>query len=139
LLLSLAPSDRHAVAHNLQLPNDSIERLSHLEIYRTEIESELSEYKSIGQIVKLLQTYDLPALILVALQGNRAIRQTIWKYLTIWKQVRSPLNGNDLKALGYPSGALYREILEDLLAATLDGTVSDRSSALVYLAQKYSL
>jgi tRNA nucleotidyltransferase (CCA-adding enzyme) len=145
LLLSLEPTIRHCVAQNLQLPNDSLERLSHLETYQTEIKSGLSELKLVSQIVKLLQGYDLPTLILVALksdrpseaaQSDRPTRKMIWKYLTIWKHVKSPLNGNDLKALGYPPGALYREILADLLAATLDGTVSDRSSAQVYLTGK---
>ncbi|PSB02556.1 CBS domain-containing protein [Merismopedia glauca] len=140
LLLGLETSDRQSVAYNLQLPNDSLERLSHLETYQTKIESGLSEFEQVSQIVKLLQNYDLPTLILVALRSeHRPTRQTIWKYLTIWKQVKSPLNGNDLKTLGYPPGALYKEILEDLLAATLDGRVSDRLTAQTYLAQKYSL
>lgn len=148
LFLGIEPQERGLVAQNLQLPNDSIERLSNLVGYQAEIASKLPELERVSEIVRLLRGYDIPTLILVGLNpDSRSTRQIIWKYLTIWKQVRSPLNGNDLKALGYPSGALYKEILEDLLAATLDGTVSDslgcaerdRESATTYLAAKYPL
>jgi tRNA nucleotidyltransferase (CCA-adding enzyme) len=139
VLLGLETSDRQAVATNLQLPSDASERLSQVATNRAKIESSLAECERTSQIVKLLRSYDLPTLLLVAVQSDRPIRKIIWKYLTTWMQVKPPLNGNDLKVLGYPPGALYKEILDDLLAATLDGVVSDRSSALAYLAQKYSL
>ncbi len=47
-----------------------------------------------------------------------------WQYLTYWANVQPPLNGNDLKGLGYQPGPQYRQILDDLLAAMLDGAIN---------------
>jgi tRNA nucleotidyltransferase (CCA-adding enzyme) len=88
-------------------------------------------------VVQLLRQYDLPMLILIALQSLRPIRSQIWRYLTCWANVQPPLNGNDLKKLGYKPGPQYRQILEQLLAAKLDGLISDRASAEKFLAENY--
>jgi len=71
--------------------------------------------------------YDLPTLILIAVQSQRSIRRPIWCYLT-WANVQLLLNGHDL---GH--WAINRDHstgkLEQLLAATLDQIISDRAEA----------
>jgi len=78
-------------------------------------------------------------LILIALLSPRSIRRQIWQYQKQWTHVQPPLNGNDLKALGYKPGPQYRQILEQLLTAKLDGVISDRSTAVAFLSQYYPL
>lgn len=84
-----------------------------------------------------LRRYDLPMLVLLMVRTSRKVRRKIWRYLTHWSQVESPLNGNDLKALGYKPGPQYREMLAALLKARLDGVVRDRAEAEAFLRQRF--
>jgi tRNA nucleotidyltransferase (CCA-adding enzyme) len=124
IIAHLDPEYRGKVADNLQLPDDSIKRLLNLAQSQTEIIAALPLYQLPSQIVKQLRRYDLSTLILLAVQSPRLIRHQIWQYLTYWANVQPPLNGNDLKTLGYQPGPQYRQILDDLLAATLDGVIN---------------
>ncbi|MCC3404242.1 MAG: CBS domain-containing protein [Microcoleus sp. PH2017_10_PVI_O_A] len=133
----LAPEYRVKVAANLQLPADSIKRLEHLEAGNQELAENLPKCKSPSQLVFLLRNYEVPLLIAIALQSPRSARRQIWQYLTKWANVEPPLNGNDLKALGYKPGPGFKLMLDDLLAAALNGDLGDRASAISFLAQRY--
>jgi tRNA nucleotidyltransferase (CCA-adding enzyme) len=145
LIAALKPPYPGKVASNLQLPADSIQRLSQLEQAKANLAESLLKCDSpaetlrdrISQIVFLLRQYQLPTLILIAAYSPREVRRQIWRYLSELSHIKAPLNGNDLKALGYKPGRQFKEILDALLVATLDGEVSDRASALAYLAQHY--
>jgi tRNA nucleotidyltransferase (CCA-adding enzyme) len=139
LLAYLAPEQRAAVADNLQLPVDSIERLQQLAPAQADIEASLPAAKLPSEVVWLLRQYKLPTLVLIAIRTSRAIRRTLWKYLTTWADIQAPLNGNDLKKLGYKPGPQYREMLDALLAAMLDGVIQDETEAKVFLAKYYPL
>jgi tRNA nucleotidyltransferase (CCA-adding enzyme) len=140
IIAYLAPADRQQVAKNLQLSDDSIARLQNLDLVQSEIESSFPNFQQISQIVKLLSQYDLSTLILIAVRcrSTKKNSRQIWQYLTIWMHVQPILTGNDLRELGYKPGPQYREILANLLAATLDGAVTDRSSAEQFLRQDHS-
>ena len=58
----------------------------------------------------MLRKYDLPMLIFVALQIPRSMRRRIWHYLTVLSNIEAPLNGNDLKKMGYKPGPQYKQI-----------------------------
>ncbi|MEH2389755.1 MAG: CBS domain-containing protein [Nostoc sp.] len=137
LIAHLAPEYRPKVAKNLQLPEDSIARLKNLAQVQTEVMTLLPTLQRPSQVVQLLRQYDLPILILIAVQSPREIRHQIWEYLTVWANVQPLLNGNDLKKLGYKPGPQYRQILDDLLVATLDGVIKDRFEAEEFLAEHY--
>ncbi|MEH1875431.1 CBS domain-containing protein [Nostoc sp.] len=137
LITQLAPEYRAKVAKNLQLQEDSIKRLQNLASVQTNVMESLPKCESPSQVVQLLRQYDLPMLILIALQSPRSLRHQIWEYLTVWANVQPLLNGNDLKKLGYKPGPQYRQILDDILAATLDGVIKHRSEAEEFLAQHY--
>jgi len=128
LLTHLKAEDRAQVATNLQLPMDSIKRLQTLAQAQVEVRGSLPLCQLPSQVVQRLRRYDLPILILIAVSSPRLIRRQIWQYLKQWIHVQPPLNGNDLKALGYKPGPVYRQILDHLLAATLDGIISDREA-----------
>lgn len=137
IVTHLEPEYRGKVAENLQLPDDSIKRLRHLDSYQTQVMASLPQCHKPSQVAQLLRQYDLPTLILIALQSPRSIRAQIWRYLTVWANIQAPLNGNDLKQLGYKPGPQYRQILEHLLAAKLDGVICDRPQAERFLAENY--
>ncbi|HEY9674735.1 MAG TPA: CBS domain-containing protein, partial [Waterburya sp.] len=139
VIAHLASEARGVVAENLQLPLDSIERLQQLGQAQQEVVKSLPTLQRTSEIVWLLRQYKLPTLVLIAIHSSRVIRRTIWKYLTTWADVQAPLNGNDLKQLGYKPGPQYRPILDALLAATLDQVIHDEADARAFLAQHYPL
>ncbi|MEG3848905.1 CBS domain-containing protein [Microcoleus sp. herbarium19] len=133
----LAPEYRAKVAANLQLPADSIKRLQHLEAGKNQLAENLPKCDLPSKLVFLLRNYELPLLIAIALQSPPRARRQIWEYLTKLANVEPPLNGNDLKALGYKPGPGFKRMLDDLLAAALDGHLGDRAAAISFLAQRY--
>ncbi|MEG5064302.1 CBS domain-containing protein [Microcoleus sp. B3-A4] len=137
LIAYLAPEYRGKVAANLQLPADSIKRLEVLEAGKNQLAENLPKCELPSQLVLLLRNYELPVLIAIALQSPRSARRQIWEYLTRLANVEPPLNGNDLKALGYKPGPGFKRMLDDLLAARLDGDLGDRAAAISFLAERY--
>jgi tRNA nucleotidyltransferase/poly(A) polymerase len=55
------------------------------------------------------------------------------------EQVRPPrlLTGDDLRALGFPPGPRYRQILHALEEAQLDGSITNKKEALVYVQRHF--
>jgi tRNA nucleotidyltransferase (CCA-adding enzyme) len=137
LIAHLAPTYRVKVAHNLQLQEDSIQRLQNLAQAQAKVIESLPHCQRPSQAVHLLRKYDLPTLILIALQSPRSLRRQTWHYLTVWANIQPILNGNDLKELGYKPGPQYRQMLDDLLAATLDKVVRNRTEAEAFLTKNY--
>ncbi|HEY9797494.1 MAG TPA: CBS domain-containing protein, partial [Leptolyngbyaceae cyanobacterium] len=139
LIAHLAPEERAAVAKNLQLPVDSIERLEQLAQAQANLAESLQSSQIKSEVVGRLRLYQLPTLVLLAVQSRRSIRRKIWQYLTNWANIQPPLNGNDLKQLGYKPGPQYRQILDTLLAATLDQVIQNEADAKAFLAEHYPL
>ncbi|QLE55907.1 CBS domain-containing protein [Nostoc sp. TCL26-01] len=137
LIAHLAPEYRGKVAKNLQLAEDSMERLQKLAKIQQTIAQSLPKCQRPSQIVQQLRKYDLELLILIALQSQRQIRQQIWHYLTVLSHIQPLLNGNDLKKLGYKPSPQYRQMLDHLLAATLDGEIQNQIEAEEFLAKYY--
>jgi tRNA nucleotidyltransferase (CCA-adding enzyme) len=92
-----------------------------------------------ANLCSYFKPYDLTLLILIAVQSPRLLRHKIWQYLTHWSTVKPLLNGNDLKALGYKPSHQFKQMLEDLLAATLDGLISDHMAAEELILSRYPL
>lgn len=139
LIAYLAPEFRGKVANNLQLPVDSFERLNKLDNAETNIAEILPKLQLKSEVVQLMRQYNLPTLILIATRSCRTIRQRIWCYLIEWSQIKAPLNGNDLKVLGYKPGKQFKEILDALLTATLDEKIVSRESAEMFIAEHFPL
>jgi tRNA nucleotidyltransferase (CCA-adding enzyme) len=137
LLLALTPSDRAQVAQQLQLPADSHQRLTTIDQTQAEIAEILPRHLSIGKLVHFLQTYPLNSLLLAAIMLPADQSAVIQQYLTDWSQIKAALTGHDLKELGYKPGIQYKQILDAILEATLDGLITNRSQAIDFLQQHY--
>ena len=111
--------------------------MEQLEEAKTKVVASLLRCDLPSALVLLLRQYELPMLILIAVQSPRKVRQQIWQYLTKWANFEPLLNGNDLKDLGYKPGPNFKQMLDDLLAAALDGRVRDRAAAISFLATHY--
>jgi tRNA nucleotidyltransferase (CCA-adding enzyme) len=137
LIAHLPPKERVIVAENLQLPKDSLQRLEQLEIWETQLASQLAKTQLDSQIYQLLHPYKSLQLILFAAKSELNNRRRIWQYITYLSQIKPLLNGNDLKTLGFKPGPLYKQILDDVLNKTLDHQISDRTMAIEYVKSKY--
>ncbi|MCY7367294.1 MAG: poly(A) polymerase, partial [Chamaesiphon sp.] len=139
IIADLDPIYRSTVAQNLQLSPDVINRLENLDRIQIDITRLLSTFQPVSQVVKLLRQYDLETLVLVAVRCRNIlpIRRQIWNYLTVWSQLQPILNGTDLQKMGYKPGPQYRQMLDDILMATLDKLVIDRSTAEEFIRSKF--
>jgi tRNA nucleotidyltransferase (CCA-adding enzyme) len=129
LMTALEPSEAIKIATNLHLPKESLQRIEQLKTIHQKIERTLPKYQLTSEIVRFLNKYQLPSLLLVAANSPKNLRRIIWRYLTRWSKIQASLNGNDLKAMGYKPSPQYKQILEELLSATLDGKIRDRAEA----------
>jgi len=133
LIAAIEPTERATVAEGLQLPVDSIERLRCLEVAEAAIAEILPTCDRPSQIFHALTPYHPQTLMLVGARSSRPIRQTLWHYLVDWLPQKLPLDGNDLKRLGYKPGKDFKEILDTVRDAWLDGAIAtaDEAEALV--------
>lgn len=138
ILAQLPASEGAKVGTNLQLPHTSIQRLAMRETAQIQVFENLPKCDRPSQIVHVLRGYDPILLVWLMLDLPRPLRRLVWRYLTEWSQVQAPLDGNDLKLMGYKPGPKFRDMLERLMAATLDQEITDRKSAEVFLQQHFS-
>lgn len=91
-----------------------------------------------SDIYRALQPFSPEELLFIMAKTQREeIRRAISHYLHRYRHVQTELQGRDLKALGIPPGPVYREILDKLLDARLDGKVKNRQEELALVHEKY--
>ena len=139
LMTAIAPDTRQATAANLQLPQASVSRLANLADTETRLLEQLPKCDRPSQYTRILQTCDFETLVLISVRFPHRLGGSIWRYLTIWRYIKAPLNGKDLKQLGYPPGPQYRRMLDTLHAAALDGEVRDQAAAKAFIEHQYPL
>ena len=143
LLTALPPADRLLTAQALQLPADSCDRLARLATIQMQLEQALPKCSRPSEIVQQLSLFDRSTLILLVATLDRHLehpmRRQIWRYLTDWSTLKSPLSGKALKAMGYQPGEQFRAILEALRLAMLDGVVGDRLEAESYVRANFPI
>jgi len=84
-----------------------------------------------SELYHLLRELPVETLLHMMARTNREeIRRNISTYFTHLSTVHPAITGNDLKNLGIPKGPAYRTILDRVLDARLDGTVSSREDEL---------
>jgi tRNA nucleotidyltransferase (CCA-adding enzyme) len=65
------------------------------------------------------------------------LRKAIGDFLTTTRRVRPILRGDDLRGLGLRPGPIYRDILNSLLYARLDGHVQSRDDELRFVRRRF--
>lgn len=128
ILAALDPPIRTAIAAAFHLPKESQERLRRLESRERALGSFTPE-TPLSEIVAVLRGQDLGTICVVAARGDRPLRRLLWRYLAQWSKIKAPLDGQDLKAMGYRPGPIFKEILGFLMVARLDHQLSDREAA----------
>lgn len=91
--------------------------------------AELPEYMdaSPGEVSQRLD--DVPAIaryaVFLACEEPEE-REILLNYETRWRDIRPTIDGHDLRSMELPPGPAYREILQTLRAAWLDGKIASR-------------
>ncbi|HYL80891.1 MAG TPA: CBS domain-containing protein, partial [Candidatus Acidoferrum sp.] len=84
---------------------------------------------------------DAPLEVVLALMARMErpeLRKGVGDFLATMRRVRPILRGGDLRALGIRPGPIFREILNSLLYARLDGHVQSRDDELRFVRQKFA-
>jgi tRNA nucleotidyltransferase (CCA-adding enzyme) len=74
----------------------------------------------------------------MARTGYEEARRLISHFITHLRPVTCFLRGRDLQALGFKPGPLYREILDRLLTARLDGAVVTREDEIAFVKSHFT-
>jgi tRNA nucleotidyltransferase (CCA-adding enzyme) len=82
------------------------------------------------------RNFSARVLLVGRIAGNgRPVARHIERYYQEWRLVKTDITGDHLRQLGLKPGPRYAVILDRLLAARLDGEVSDEASERALLAQ----
>lgn len=91
-----------------------------------------------SELYQWLAPFDTEVLLyLMARLEHEEIRSWISLFVTRMRDLKPVLGGNDLRALGVPPGPRYRDILQQLLLARLDGKVADREQETNYVRNHF--
>ena len=94
---------------------------------REETKSLASAHARPSEISQTLSGYTPDAIAAYAIAADDPrVSEHVRLYRTQWQGITPELTGEDLKHLGIPPGPRYREILQRLRNARLDGAVSNR-------------
>ena len=72
---------------------------------------------------------------MMALTPNKDVKKSISKYYNQLKDIQPFITGKDLLALGLKPGPIFRQILEVVLDAKLNGEVKTREDELAFVHQ----
>ncbi len=92
-----------------------------------------------SRVYRWLIDASLESILALMARIERAdLRKAIGDFLTTKRQVRPFLRGDDLRALGIQPGPIYRDILNSLLYARLDGNVQSRDDELRFVLRRFA-
>ncbi|MCU0587157.1 MAG: CBS domain-containing protein [Syntrophobacteraceae bacterium] len=98
---------------------------------------QLPEYRP-SDIYRALQPFRPEELLYMMAKTQRdEVRRAISHYFHRYRHVTTDLRGRDLKDMGIPPGSVYREILDDLLDARLNGEIKNRQEELARVHTRY--
>jgi len=72
-------------------------------------------------------------LYMMAATKHESVKKSISHYFTQLRHMKISVTGKDLKKLGFKPGPIYREIMQAVLHAKLDGLVKTRNDELVFV------
>ncbi|WP_291316271.1 CBS domain-containing protein [Desulfuromonas sp.] len=105
---------------------------------------DIHRYRSRGRTPRASQVYRWltpfsteTLLYLMASAGHEEVRRWISQYFTRLAGASSILTGSDLKRMGLPPGPRYREILDGLLDARLNGKVVTREDEVALVKKRF--
>ena len=74
-------------------------------------------------------------LFMMAVTKKQAVKKSISHYFTNLRRTKLSLKGRDLKKMGLKPGPVYRQVLETVLDARLDGTLKSKKDEIEFARQ----
>jgi tRNA nucleotidyltransferase (CCA-adding enzyme) len=91
-----------------------------------------------GHIYHWLHPLPIEVLLFLMTKTSREkTRKAISLYITKLRSVKVSVTGKDLEEMGYQAGPRYREILEKVMDARLNGLVTDRETEKEWIARNF--
>lgn len=91
-----------------------------------------------SQVFRLLRDLEIePLLYMVAKAEDQRVKRHLTQHITHYRQVRPELNGEDLKSLGMKPGPIFRETLDALRDARLDGWIRSREDEIAFVKARF--
>lgn len=88
----------------------------------------LSPRANKSEMVTLLEAIPIDVLAVAWLCSDKpSVNEVLSNYVREWQHVQPLLNGDDLKAMGFRPGPIYRDILNTLKIAHLEGVITTRA------------
>jgi tRNA nucleotidyltransferase (CCA-adding enzyme) len=72
---------------------------------------------------------------MMATTRKQAVKKSISHFFTDLRRVDIQLRGKDLKKMGLKPGPIYRQVLENILNARLDGKIKTRKDEIDFVRQ----
>jgi tRNA nucleotidyltransferase (CCA-adding enzyme) len=139
----LAPSSLREMAafcNRFELPDRTRNFLVREKEASDKILKELNHGRKLrsSEIYWLLQDRSHESLLyIIALARKKTAKKAVSHYVTHLRHTATYIHGADLKEMGYPTGPIYRTILNHLLEAKLDGEVHSRAEEIEYIKRNY--
>lgn len=133
LAWSLPPSALEEVGRKFNLARNYLGQLRHAQAEERELDSFLGQSKEVlpSLIYRRLSLYQAEIiLILLSRLTSRRAQDRIRQYLLTWRETKTEIGGKELKKLGIKPGPRFKEVLEAILFAKLDGRVKTREEEL---------
>jgi len=132
LIYRLPPPGLAATAKKFNLSRRFAEQLRSARDDEASIIKELSAkiQPAPSRIVALLRGRSPEVLLIMLARGGPESEERFRRFLTEYRRVRPEVSGRDLEELGLPPGPAYRQVLEELLFARLDGRIQTRGEEL---------
>jgi tRNA nucleotidyltransferase (CCA-adding enzyme) len=129
LAYRLTPADAAEFCQRLRLSNQEIKTIMQLLALQRDVEPRLTvDSLAPSALYRLLMRYENEALALYALAtDSEPVCEGVTLFRTHLRDISSELTGDDLRRMGIRPGPQYREILQALRDARLDGKISSRA------------
>ncbi|MCU0521064.1 MAG: CBS domain-containing protein [Anaerolineae bacterium] len=99
----------------------------------------LAPTESPGEIAVRLDCFALESLALAWLTtDDPGLQDRLTTYARTWRHVEAHLDGDDLKRLGFRPGPLFREILQGLRVARLNGALRTRDEEIAWVTTRFT-
>ncbi|MGK7909966.1 MAG: CBS domain-containing protein [Synechococcus sp.] len=125
------------MAEYLDWPHEGLQRLRHFGAWQQQLHAQISSKSSPSDVARWGDRIPVAGIVSIAASQQTWMRKHLWHYLTHWRQQKAPINGHDLKMLGYSPGPEFKRLLQAIRDATLDGLLQSREDAIAFLQQTF--
>ncbi len=132
----ISPEAHRMLLERLKLRRETAQLMEGLEHLR-EVAPELAKPETPpSRVYDLLKPTSAEArYVFVVATDSPVAREKVTNYERKWRHVRTEITGDDLKAMGLKPGPIFRELLQSLLHARLDGLVRTRAEEEAFLGR----